>query len=67
MSAAATTLGNGCLPAPLPRVTFFHLNCLGPELVFINVLAQGKRLVQNRSFCESTLKGVSHEIFRVLF
>jgi hypothetical protein len=29
-----------------------------PELVFINVLARGKRLVQNQSFCESTLKSV---------
>ncbi len=32
-------------------------NCF-PELVFINFLAQGKKLVKNRSFCESTLKSV---------
>jgi hypothetical protein len=37
---------------------------LKPELVFINVLARGKRLVQNQSFCESTLKSFFFRFYK---
>ncbi len=43
----------------LPEETNFNRSGLTrTEMVFINISAQGKRLVQNRSFCESTLKSV---------
>ncbi len=39
-------------------------NICKPKLVFINDLAQGKRLVQNWSFCESTLKSVFYYFYK---
>ncbi len=41
-------------------------HCSGPELVFINILVRGKKLVQNWSFCESALKSV-FPFLRMLF